>query len=121
MTLWQISILAFHRKKSEHPLDHTPLGELGLSVTISAIGRQGRTAETSGTIHFLYIKFLQTGQKERAEGGNGSRGKERLGLKARNGEWGDERIQGCNNAVVTDTFMKLLVFLQEYIGNFLHL
>ena len=81
-------------------MDHTPQGELGLSVTISTIGRQGRTAETSSTIHFLYIKFLQTGQKERAEGGNGSRGKERLGLKARNDKWGDEGIPGCNNAVV---------------------
>lgn len=48
----------FPWEKSEYPLDYTMLGVLGLSVTISAIGGQGRTAETRGIIHFLYITFL---------------------------------------------------------------
>lgn len=48
----------FPWEKSEYPLDHAMLGVLGLSVTMSAIGGQGRTAETRGIIHFLYITFL---------------------------------------------------------------
>lgn len=45
-------------EKSEYPVDHTLLGVLGLSVTISAIDEQERTAETRGIIHFLYVTFI---------------------------------------------------------------
>lgn len=60
-------------KKSEYPLDCTVLRELGLSATISAISGQGRPAETVSTTHFLYIRFLQEGLKERVKGENGER------------------------------------------------
>lgn len=65
--------IQFLWKKSEHPLDCTVLGELGLSAAISAISGQGRAAETISTIHFLYIRFLQAGLKKRVKGGNGAR------------------------------------------------